>query len=259
MTSEQATNHARQLAIQLIPLLSSFQASGGSPVQYGHKLVLSRLTGEPCGQLVIYVGKKGPRLVTTELHKPTANELVHIEQAWSVLTNTTVSAPITSFSAGVPQSDVTELWVDGACLPHDDGLQFGWAFAIRRYGIVVHTAHGHLIPEHAIAHRNVGSELEATLQGLRWCVEQGIHEVLVHHDYTGIAQWITGTWRAKQPFTQAYVETVRGLPLRIRFQKVLAHSGIPMNELVDRLATESAQHGPMYRVSSNTPALDGLL
>lgn len=253
MTSDQATNHARQLATRLIQLLSTFQASLGSSIQYGHKVALSRLTGEPCGQLIIYVGKKAPRLVTTELHKPTADELTLIEQAWSILTGSPASAPITPDTS---QSDVTELWVDGACLQQHDSLQFGWAFAIRRNGMVVHTAQGHAIPEQAVPHRNVGSELEATLQGLRWCVEQGVHEVLVHHDYTGIAQWVTGTWRAKQPFTQAYVETVRGLPLRIRFQKVLAHSGIPTNELVDHLATESAQHSPMYRISSNTPALD---
>lgn len=251
MTSDQAANQARQLAIRLIPLLSRFQASLGSSLQYGHKIVLSRLTGESCGQLVIYVGKNGPRLVTTELDQPTADELIHINQAWSVLTDTTVSPPITPVSANVPHSDVTELWVDGACLQHDDGLQFGWAYAIRCNGIVLHTAQGHAIPDAAVAHRNVGSELEATLQGLRWCVDHGVQEVVVHHDYTGIAEWIMGTWRAKQPFTQAYVEAVRRLPLTIRFQKVLAHSGIPTNELVDRLATESARHSPMHGISSS--------
>jgi ribonuclease HI len=250
MTLDQATIHARQLAIRLIPLLSPFQAFLGTSVQYGHKLVLSRATGERYGQLVIYVGKKGPRLVTTELQQPTLDELAQIEQAWCTLTNQTGSGSNTASSTSVPSSDVTELWVDGACLQHGDGLQFGWAFAIRRNGTVIHTAQGHTIPDQAILHRNVGSELEATLQGLRWCVEQGVRQVLVHHDYTGIAQWITGAWRAKQPYTQAYVETVRSFPLTVRFQKVLAHSGIPTNELVDRLATDSAQQSPMYRLAN---------
>jgi ribonuclease HI len=252
MTPDQATSHARQLAIQLINLLSPFQASVGTSVQYGQKLVLIRPTGERCGQLVLYVGKKGPRLVTTELQQPTADELAQIEQAWSTLTNPAGSPSNTTSLAGVPSS-VTELWVDGACLQHNDGLQFGWAFAIRRHGTVIHTAQGHAIPEQAVPHRNVGSELEATLQGLRWCTEHGVREVLVHHDYTGIAQWVTGTWRAKQPYTQAYVETVHSFPLTVRFQKVLAHSGILTNELVDRLATESAQQSPMYRLPINTP------
>src|SRR5690349_3344859 len=86
MTPDQATSHARQLAIQLITLLSPFQLSLGTSVQYGQKLVLSRPTGERCGQLVLYVGKNGPRLVTTELQQPTADELAQIEQAWSALT-----------------------------------------------------------------------------------------------------------------------------------------------------------------------------
>jgi hypothetical protein len=185
MTPGDSTSQARQLAIRLIPLLFSFQASLGTSIQYGQKLLLSRLTGEPMGQLVIYVGKKGPRLVTTDLQQPTADGLAEIEQAWSALTNQNGSPSDTASSADASSSDVTELWVDGACLPHGDGLQFGWAFAIRRNGAVVHTDHGHAIPDQAVPHRNVGSELEATLHGLRWCVEHGVHEVLVHMTIPG--------------------------------------------------------------------------
>ena len=252
----QAASEAHQLATQLVPRLSLFRASIGAPIQYGHKVALSRVTGESCGHLLIYVGKKGPRLVTTELHQPTAEELAHIEQAWAVVRGISVCGPSASSAAGVADSGVTELWVDGACLQHTDALQFGWAFAIRRNGVILHTAQGHAIPEEAVPHRNVGSELEATLQGLRWCVEQGVEEVIVHHDYAGIAHWCTGAWRAKKAFTQAYVDTVRRFPLVVRFQKVLAHSGIPSNELVDRLATESAQRGPMYPLPAIAHRLD---
>lgn len=70
--------------------------------------------------------------------------------------------------------------------------------------------------------------------------QMGHQTVTVVYDYAGIEQWATGRWKANTRTTQEYVRFIADCPITITWQKVPAHSGIPMNELVDQLATGAA-------------------
>ena len=145
----------------------------------------------------------------------------------------------------LPATDGIHIWVDGSCLPHGNGhLHFGWAYVILDGERELHRASGHDVPAEARRHRNVAGEIQAVLQALEWCRAQGIATATISFDYQGLASWVEGTWKTRTPFTRAYAERVRALGMTLTWQKVLAHSGNPYNDLVDRLAGEAARSTP---------------
>ncbi|MCH8040456.1 MAG: ribonuclease H family protein [Nitrospinae bacterium] len=134
------------------------------------------------------------------------------------------------------------IWVDGACLQHaEGGMRFGWAYLVMEGGQELHQANGNDVSPEAHVHRNVAGEITAVLRALAWCEHQGITAATVYYDYQGLASWPQGSWKAKMPFTQAYVEAVRNSGVALTWKKVLAHSGEPYNEVVDQLARAAAQ------------------
>lgn len=134
-----------------------------------------------------------------------------------------------------------DVWVDGACFPQDNGsMRIGWGVLITKEGEEVFRDKGNDIPPEAWVHRNVAGEIWAILKALEWCQNNQVAGITIHFDYQGLENWVTGTWKTKLPFTRAYAHAVRNSGIKIRWEKVKAHSGIPENELVDGLAKEGA-------------------
>lgn len=84
----------------------------------------------------------------------------------------------------------------------------------------------------------VTGEIYALLDGLEYCLNNGIKDVKVYFDYLGVRNWITGEWKAKNSYTKQYAEIGRFLvnSMNIEFIKVKSHSGDYFNDLADRLA-----------------------
>ncbi len=141
-------------------------------------------------------------------------------------------------------SSLVHIWVDGSCIVKEEGeFQLGWAYLIVRTGQEVHRASGNDIPLEAHRHRNVAGEIMAVLKAIAWCQEQNISAAKIYFDYQGLESWADGSWKTKTPFTQGYAETIQNSGMRLTWQKVLAHSGEPNNEVVDQLARAAAQAG----------------
>ncbi len=217
-----------------------------TPNGYGHKITLFESQGPALGSLVIYAGKIGPRYTTNELRAPSPDILARIAHAWTdiglLLSYSTTPTPSTPISPMPSNSNAVELWVDGACLQESTGMRFGWAYVIRRGDQeLCRHASDHIEP-HMAMHRNVAAELQAVRHGLDQCLTQKYSAVTVYFDYNGIEAWATNRWHANTRTTLDYVNYIRTYPLPIAWVKVAAHSGIPMNELVDSLATEAARN-----------------
>lgn len=116
------------------------------------------------------------------------------------------------------------------------------------YGCVLLTPDGQELTENgagdhpeAVTARNVAGELRATLVALRRAEEMGYRSVRICHDYTGIAAWFRGEWRANSFVAREYVaaaEAYRGV-LNVTFEKIAAHTGVKYNEMADRLAKQA--------------------
>lgn len=88
---------------------------------------------------------------------------------------------------------------------------------------------------------NVAGELEAAKFVMWYAVDKKISEITLFYDYQGIEDWATGTWQAKLPYTQDYVKFYNKVKTRVKvnFVKVEAHTGVELNEHVDKLAKDA--------------------
>lgn len=115
------------------------------------------------------------------------------------------------------------------------------------YGIVMFSSGRELHIKKAFSHkelsemRNVAGEIMGAAQAMKMARESGIKKLVIYHDYTGIADWCTGKWKAKKTWTKKYKafydEVSRDV--EISFVKVEGHSGDKYNDLADKLAKEA--------------------
>ena len=93
----------------------------------------------------------------------------------------------------------------------------------------------------AAEQRNVAGEIMGAETAIRYCLNNGIGEIAIHHDYEGVGAWADNRWKANNPLTQGYKQFVaeaRG-SMKIEFIKVKAHAGNKYNEIADKLAKEA--------------------
>ena len=90
---------------------------------------------------------------------------------------------------------------------------------------------------------NVAGELEAAKFVMWYAVDKKIKEITLFYDYQGIEAWATGSWEANLTYTQDYVKFYNKVKERVKvnFVKVKAHTGIELNEVVDKLAKEAIE------------------
>lgn len=137
-------------------------------------------------------------------------------------------------SFGVDYEVDYEVYTDGS---FSNG-QYSWAYVfVRDEEIVYEAADVGKNPE-AVAMRNVAGEIAAVLYAVRRAVELGA-KIRIHHDYAGIAHWVRGEWRTKNPYTQRYADLMKQHEGIYAFVKVEAHSGNRFNEYVDKKAKEA--------------------
>ena len=89
--------------------------------------------------------------------------------------------------------------------------------------------------------RNVAGEIMGAAQAMKTARALGLKELVIYHDYEGIAKWCTGEWKAKKEWTKKYKAFYDEISqdLAVTFQKVEAHSGDHYNEIADQLAKEA--------------------
>lgn len=139
-----------------------------------------------------------------------------------------------------PASSHYDVYVDGS---YDHRKrQYSWGFAVYRNDELIHTASGVGRNESAVAARNVAGELEATMEAVAWAQTQGLESITIHHDYSGISEWATGSWKTNNALTQGYAAFIGRHLSWVKFHKVAGHTGIAGNELADRLAGEALKN-----------------
>lgn len=139
-----------------------------------------------------------------------------------------------------PEGTHLDIFTDGSfekTSPFEEG-RYSWAFAVYEKGELIHFDSAEGTNKEVLKHRNIAGEVEAVVNAITWA-EGKCNSTTIHHDYTGLAYWPQGDWKAKNGFTQGYAEFVKPRSDWVKFNKVAAHSGLEGNELVDRLAGEA--------------------
>ena len=115
----------------------------------------------------------------------------------------------------------------------------GYGAVILLNGEIIHTIKGS--SKKYIEMRNVAGELFAAAISIKWAVDNGYKNIVLHHDYSGIAHWAKGEWKCKQEGTINYKKFIDEISsnISILFIKVKGHSGDMYNDMADKLAKES--------------------
>ena len=94
--------------------------------------------------------------------------------------------------------------------------------------------------------RNVAGEILGSRLAIQKAVNLHMKKLTLFHDYEGIAKWPLGLWKCKKAATKEYSDFVRNVmngSLKLYFQHVKGHSGIPGNDEADQLARLAVQLG----------------
>ena len=99
---------------------------------------------------------------------------------------------------------------------------------------------GHGNDQEEAVSRNVAGEVHGAVAAMEKAIELGLTELTIFYDYEGVEKWPTGVWRANKKISKYYVASYQAMAdkLRVHFVHVAAHTGIPGNELADRIAKE---------------------
>lgn len=114
----------------------------------------------------------------------------------------------------------------------------GYGLVVRRDGAEIYREGG-LVPADDAdlsQHRQIGGEIYAVVQAVRWCARAGVTDCTLYHDYEGLARWATGEWKARTPLTRRYVAFLQKAPVHITWVKVPAHQGLHWNEVANQIA-----------------------
>jgi len=143
-----------------------------------------------------------------------------------------------------------EVYTDGS---YSNGkVTFG--FVILKDGAPVHEGSGIVPPDFAKS-RQVGGEIMAVLEALRWFEANGIPAAAVHYDFENLALWVRGVYKTNTDISRALVDAVRRSPVKLTWTKVKAHTGVHWNERVDQLAKAAAMNaGPAVSPSEKSVA-----
>lgn len=93
----------------------------------------------------------------------------------------------------------------------------------------------------AIESNNVAGELLGTMKAVERCIKENIKEVIIFHDYEGIAKWYKKEWKAKTYVSKMYLKFMDECrdKINIHFEWVKGHSNNEYNDIVDKLAKKA--------------------
>lgn len=127
-------------------------------------------------------------------------------------------------------------WVDGSYLQG----RVGYGAVVLQDGEVVAELFGEVTDPVAIQSRQVGGELRAVMEAVRWCRRNGVQEMAVFFDFLNLEKWAIGAYKTNNDMTKAYKAYMDRSPVRIVWNKVESHTGVEWNDYADRLAKRGA-------------------
>lgn len=94
-------------------------------------------------------------------------------------------------------------------------------------------------------HRNVAGEVKASELAIARAIEEEKNQIIIYHDYQGIASWADGSWKTNNDLTKSYKKFIDDArtKIKISFVKVKGHSNDAYNDRADLLAKQAVGIG----------------
>lgn len=129
-------------------------------------------------------------------------------------------------------------YVDGSFEPSLKKYAYGCVILYKDEKIMLSGAGSE---EMYLSMRNVSGEILGSMNAISWAIAHGAKKIHIYYDYEGIAKWAEGQWKANKEGTKKYKQFISDSreKIEISFTKVVAHTGVELNELADKLAKKA--------------------
>lgn len=134
-------------------------------------------------------------------------------------------------------NDIFEIYVDGSFI--NDNI--GYGVVILKNGRLYKELSGQVTDPVFMGSRQVGGEITAVIEALKWCKDAGISEVTIYYDFANLEKWIAGEFSTKTLMSEVYKDYVQNCGIKINWRKVAGHTGVRWNEKADKLAGNAAR------------------
>ena len=133
------------------------------------------------------------------------------------------------------------VYVDGSF--KDDIYSYGFVLVDLNEDKSLFEKYGRGMDKEAAALRNVSGEMKGAMEAVSYCISQGITDITICYDYSGIENWATGDWKRNNEFTRMYHEYMNSKKdkIKVSFLKVKGHSGDKWNDVADMLAKKGLE------------------
>lgn len=128
-------------------------------------------------------------------------------------------------------------YVDGSYLEKDGKKSFSYGYIII-FDDEEYIGSCRYNDKRYIQFRNVAGEVIGTIMAIKKAIDLGVKKIFIHHDYSGIRHWALKEWKTNNELTMKYRDFFNTIEDKIEvvFIKVEAHTGVELNERVDKLA-----------------------
>ncbi|WPQ59460.1 viroplasmin family protein [Paenibacillus polymyxa] len=137
------------------------------------------------------------------------------------------------------QPDVLYCYVDGSYNNNIPNYSYGICAVLNEK--VVHIQNGQGNNPDAIEMQQIGGELLGAITSLQYAKNNRHPQVVILHDYLGVAHHATGFWKRTNKYSERYFTWMQNFfssntDMKVNFVKVKAHTGNNFNEIADGLA-----------------------
>lgn len=137
--------------------------------------------------------------------------------------------------------DIPHIYVDGSY--NVNTSEYGYGVVVVHNEVIIHASYGKGFNKEC-NQRQVNGELQASLLGIEFAVNEGYKRVVLFYDYAGVCQHATGAWERNNSLSEEYYKKINDLKekykIEIIFVKVDSHTGDLYNDLADELAKMGA-------------------
>ena len=129
-------------------------------------------------------------------------------------------------------------YVDGS---NKEDLAFSWGIVTFCKKLGRKDMNGMSTNEEQAKYRNIAGELSASVNAIKFAIDNKMDKITIYHDYSGIRHWALGEWKTRNKLSKAYKEFFDKAKeyIEIEFVKVDGHTGDRFNEEADVLAKKA--------------------